>query len=51
MLEAAVASGMAREAALDARIAELEMQSKRVAELEAGNASPTAVAASGCRAQ
>ena len=38
-LEAAVARGRAREAALDARIAELETRNKRVTELEADNAS------------
>ena len=41
-LEAAVASGKAREAAQDRRIAALETQNKRVAELEADNASLTA---------
>ena len=41
VLEAVVASGRAREAALDARIAELETQNKRVAEIAADNASLT----------
>ena len=41
-LKAAVARGKAREAAQDARIGELETQNKRIAGLEADNASLTA---------